>query len=47
VIADEDYLRSAIVSPKADLVEGYGPLMPEMELSDREIETIVEYIRTL
>lgn len=50
VVADEDYLRRAIVDPAAEVVEGYAPVMTTGfgdRLSDEEIEALIEYIRSL
>jgi cytochrome c oxidase subunit 2 len=49
MIADEAYLRESILDPQAEIVSGYEPIMPEFEhqLSDEEVEALVEYIRSL
>lgn len=47
VTADEDYLRRAIVDPGAEVVEGYGIPMPEVSLTDDEVDALVTYIETL
>lgn len=48
VEADEDYLMESIVNPNAKIVEGYDPVMaPYSYLSDSELQSIVEYIKTL
>lgn len=48
VTADEDYLIESIVEPNAKIVEGYDPVMaPYGHLSDAEVESLVEYIKTL
>ncbi len=44
---DGDYIRESINDPAAKLVEGYGNLMPVLGLSDAEIDSIIEYIKTL
>ncbi len=47
-IADEEYLIESIVEPGAKIVEGYDNVMaPYDYLSDGELQSIVEYIRTL
>jgi cytochrome c oxidase subunit 2 len=48
VVADEEYLRRAILEPHADQVVDYPPNMPPpVDLSDDEVEMIIEYIRGL
>lgn len=51
VVADETYLRESIVSPNAKIAEGFGAgIMPQNfgdRLSDAEITSIIEYIKTL
>jgi len=50
VTADENYLRESILEPEAKIVEGYqAGLMPtyQGQLNDKEINAIIEYIKTL
>ncbi len=50
VTADAAYLRMAIVDPRADIVEGFGAVMPEGygdRLSDAEIDALIAYIESL
>lgn len=47
VTADDEYLARAIEDPEAERVAGFSATMPDRKLSDDEIESIVEYIRTL
>lgn len=46
---DENYLRESILRPTAKVVSGYGGNMPSFQgqLKDREIDAIIEYIKTL
>jgi cytochrome c2/heme/copper-type cytochrome/quinol oxidase subunit 4 len=44
---DEDYVRESIHDPAAKLVAGFGNLMPVLGLTDPEIDSIIEYIKTL
>lgn len=49
-VADENYLREAIVNPAAKLVEGYAGLMPGQygtTMSAEEIDALVAYIQEL
>ncbi|PJZ54555.1 cytochrome c oxidase subunit II [Leptospira adleri] len=49
VNADENYLRKSILQPTAQVVKGYPPAMPSYQgqLSDDEINALIEYIKTL
>lgn len=47
VTADDDYLRTAIAEPNADLRAGYSLRMPENDLTDDEIADVIAYIRDL
>ena len=48
IVADEAYIRNSIRDPLYDLVKGFDPAMPaDLNLTDAEIETIVEFIKTL
>lgn len=48
-VADEAYIREAIIQPGTEIVEGYDEGMPSFLgiLSDDEIESIILYIRSL
>lgn len=49
VIADENYIRESILEPNARITRGYQPVMPSYAgtLNDRQIDAIIEYIKTL
>ena len=44
---DDDYIRESINDPAAQLVEGFGNLMPVLGLTDSEIDSMIEYIKSL
>jgi cytochrome c oxidase subunit 2 len=46
---DENYLRESILVPGAKVVAGYANVMPSYQgqLNDKQIESIIEYIKTL
>jgi cytochrome c oxidase subunit 2 len=48
-IADEEYLREAIVDPGARVVAGYPNIMPAAygSLADEDLSAIIEYIKSL
>ncbi|SHG91741.1 c-type cytochrome [Ferrimonas marina] len=45
ITADEAYIARAIREPAAEIVEGYGNVMPPYELSDEQIADIIAYIK--
>ncbi len=49
VTADENYIRESIIDPNAKITEGYDAVMPSYQgvISDRGIDDIIEYIKTL
>ncbi len=49
IVADEDYLRRAILHPELEIVKGYNPLMPSQEgqISEEELVTIIQYLKEL
>lgn len=49
VTVDENYLRRSMEEPGAQVVAGFQPIMPPFKgvLSDKDIDSLIEYIRTL
>ena len=47
VTADSDYLRRSITDPGAQVVAGYGPTMPTVEVTDAQLEELVAFIQSL
>lgn len=47
VVADDAYLMQSIREPKARIVRGYAPVMPDTPLSDAELAALVDYIKVL
>lgn len=47
VVADEAYLRRAIVEPDAESVDGYVVKMPALALDDDEIDALIAFISSL
>jgi cytochrome c oxidase subunit 2 len=45
--ATDDYLRESIQNPGAKIVKGFENNMPEMPISEEEINTIIDYLKTL
>ncbi len=47
VVADDVYLRESIVNPSAKITDGFDDLMPKPELTEQEVNAIVEYLENL
>lgn len=47
VIADDAYLTRAMNDPKAQVVEGFPPIMPENDLEPAEVKALIAYIHEL
>jgi cytochrome c oxidase subunit II len=49
VLADANYMRESILNPQAKIAAGYQPVMPTYQglLKDREIDALIEYIKSL
>lgn len=48
VVADEAYLRRAVIGDKGGTVKGFDPVMPSYQgqIDDQEMEAILEFLRT-
>jgi cytochrome c oxidase subunit 2 len=44
---DEARLRRAILAPGKEVVQGYPPVMPQVELAPRELDQVIDYLKTL
>ena len=47
LVADRDYLVRALVDPHAERVDGYSILMPTVDLTDEEIDSIIDYLEEI
>lgn len=47
ITVDDAYVRESIVSPEVKIVDGFDDVMPKPELTDQEIDEIMEYLKTL
>ncbi len=47
MVADETYLQRAILDPDAEYVKGYETNMPVPELTDEEVQAIIDFIKEL
>jgi len=49
VTVDENYIRKSIEEPSFQVVKGFQPVMPTLKgvLSDKDIDSLIEYIRTV
>lgn len=47
ITADEGYLREAILNPSATVVDGFDDVMPKPEMTDEEVNALIEYLKNL
>lgn len=47
VVVDDDYLKRAISKPLAEAPVGYPPAMPNLNLSDEEVQALVNWIKSV
>lgn len=47
VEVNEEYLRNSILNPSAAIVKGFNDLMTNQNLSERQIDDVVEFIKSL
>jgi cytochrome c oxidase subunit 2 len=50
IVVDEEYIRRSIFDPNADIVDGFNKglmLSYEGQLSEEDVENIIEYLKTL
>ena len=47
ITADDHYLREAIEEPDQEIVSGFDPVMPKTPLTDKEIDAMLDYLKTL
>jgi len=46
-VVDADFVKFMILHPTADPVKGFDPVMPELPMTDAEIDQLTEYLRGL
>ena len=46
-VVDREYVERSIREPRAQVVDGYSPVMPERDLDDDEVDALVAYIESL
>ncbi len=47
VVIDEAFIRRHILEPNMDHIEGYPPIMPKISVTDKELDALVEYMKSL
>jgi cytochrome c oxidase subunit 2 len=47
VEVDRDYVTRSIRDPGADVVDGFSPVMPTIDLTDEEIDAVIAYLEFL
>lgn len=46
-VVNEEYVKESILNPQAKIVEGYAPVMVAYPLSDSELASVIEYLKTI
>lgn len=46
VIADETYLKRSIREPQSQVVKGFQPIMPKVDMTDDELAALIAYIES-
>jgi cytochrome c oxidase subunit 2 len=44
---DDEYIRNYISHPNVDIVKGYPPIMPVIPMTETELKSMVEYLKTV
>lgn len=47
VVADRDYLVRSLIDPQFERVQGFNILMPAVELTEAEVNSILDYIEEI
>lgn len=47
LIADDAYVRDSILDPQRRIVQGFQPLMPKVRFDEKQLASVVEFIKTL
>jgi cytochrome c oxidase subunit II len=47
VKADDDYIRRSVRHPPKEVVKGFDPQMPNLDLTDADIDDVIAYMKTL
>ena len=47
VVADEAFIRRSVLEPRAQVRQGYPPIMPSIRVSEDELDALIAYLHTL
>lgn len=47
VTVDEAYVRQSILEPRAHIVQGFNPVMPNIPMSEQQMDALIAYLQTL
>jgi len=47
ITVDAAYLERSVRDPRAQIVDGFGPVMPQIPMSDQQLEALIAYLQTL
>ena len=47
IVADDVYLRRSVLEPRVQVRQGYSPVMPNIRVSEDELDALIAYLHTL
>jgi uncharacterized membrane protein len=47
ITVDETYLRNSIKQPQFQVVKGFAPAMPQLPLTDEQVDQLIAYLKSL
>jgi cytochrome c oxidase subunit 2 len=47
ITVDRAYVEHSIREPRAQVVDGFNPVMPQIPMSDQQLEALIAYLQTL
>ena len=47
IVVDAAYIREHILNPRSATVKGFPPIMPQIRMTDEDLNTIVTYLETI
>ena len=47
VEVNEDFVRQSIMDPRSQVAQGFSPVMPQINLTEPEINALIAYVRSL
>jgi len=47
IVVDETFIEHKIRTPNTQIVKGFEPIMPQVPMSDAQVRTLVDYVKSL